>query len=122
MVPSGAEWKGVRARRGVRARADCWIGEIVRLTGVGVFDEALFIGEGAVGIGLRSYPGVGIESLPDGDESVDVAIAGISFQKFFREGLSWYSRVMKPENRIESCIRDDTHVSSVADQTMDGIV
>ena len=29
---------------------------------------------------------------------------------------------MEPEDRIKSCIRNDTHMSSVADQTMDSIV
>ena len=29
---------------------------------------------------------------------------------------------MKPENRIKGCIRNDTHMSSIADQTMDSVV
>ena len=53
----------------------------MRLTCAGVFDEALFVGVGAVGIGLRSYPGIGVESLPDSDESVNIAMAMISLEE-----------------------------------------
>lgn len=71
--------------------------------GINVFDAAGRVGISPVCVRLGRRVGIRVDGLPDGKESVDVCM-------------------VQPEDGVKACVWNDTHVPSVADQTVDSIV
>ena len=72
-----SEWKGVSPRLRKYDGAEKWGNEGV-VTGVNVLNGTGAVGESAELIGLGGGERIGVEGLPDGDESVDVPVVEFS--------------------------------------------
>ena len=99
----GVSERASRSRSRGRIERAVVVGVEGRQRRVDVFDLSRSVGEGAVAVGLGRGVGVRVDGLPDGEEAVDVG-------------------VMEPEDGVEACVGDVAHVSSVSDQTVDGVV
>lgn len=96
---------------------------VVTRTCINVFRGAWCVGECTNLINLRCVdPRFGIDCLPNGKQSIHISIP-VSFGhssgqiqgKESKEIKNLVAlRVMKPENRIESRVRDDAHMSSIS--------
>lgn len=97
----------------------------VKRTCINVFIRAWCVGECSNLIDLRCVdPRVGVDCLPDGKQSIHIPIR-VTFFGIPEEGgrkKKMALHMMQPENGIESRVRDDAHVSSVAHQTVDNIM
>lgn len=92
-----SEWKGVSPRLRKYDGAAKWGNEGV-VTGVNVLNGTGAVGESAELIGLGGGERIGVEGLPDGDESVDVPVVELSISRELHErertAYEWCSQNM----------------------------
>ena len=70
---------------------------------IDIFDVARWVGISPESIRFGRGVGIRVDGLPDSEEPVDVCM-------------------VQPEDRVKACVWNESHVSSVTDQTVDSIV